>query len=130
MQIHALEFGADYNGEGHIWANTPGTSLRAVNALGGFITRLGDPALSDGHTAEVYVFPAGMMQRNGTVRLSVEAEVSAFTCGKAIEGQALQQGAEGKMHRTALTLELPDCDGIGDILVLKNLLQDMKISSN
>jgi hypothetical protein len=130
LQIHALEFGAGYGSEGHVWADAPGTSLRAVRARGGFITRLGDPSLYDGHNAEIYVFPAGMMQKTGTVRLNVEAEVNAVTCGKAVEAQALQPDTDGKMHSTALTLEIPDCDGIGDILLLKNLLRDMKIASN
>jgi len=130
LQIHALEFGADIGTDGHVWADAPGTSLRAVRARGGFITRLGDSTLTDGHAAEVYVFPVGTIQRDGTVRLSVEAEVNAFTCGKPVEGKVLQPGAGGQMQSTALTLEIPDCDAIGDILVLKNLLRDMKIASN
>lgn len=130
LQIHALEFGASLGSDGHVWAHAPGTALRAVRARGGFITRLGDPALTDGRFAEVYVFPAGMIQRSGTVRLSIEAEVNAFTCGKTLEAQVLQPRGDAAMHASALTLEIPDCDGIGDILVLKNLLQDMKIASN
>ena len=130
LQIHALEFGADYGTDGHVWADQPGTAQRAVRARGGFITRLGDTTLVDGHAGEIYVFPAGMMQRAGTVRLSVEAEVNALTCGTSVNAHALQPDADGRLQTTALTLEIPECDAVGDILVLKNLLRDMKIASN
>ncbi|WP_226780062.1 translocase [Oceaniglobus trochenteri] len=130
LQIHALEFGAGHGDEGHVWQDAPGSSLRAVRARGGFLARLGDDSLRDGRMAEIYVFPAALMQRDGTVRLSVEARVNAFSCGKSVEGQVMQPGDDGRLQTTLLTLEIPDCDAVGDILVLKNLLRDMKIASN
>jgi hypothetical protein len=30
----------------------------------------------------------------------------------------------------SLTLAIPDCDAIGEYLVLKNLLRDLKVASN
>ncbi|WP_108483828.1 translocase [Oceaniglobus ichthyenteri] len=130
LQIHAREFGATHGSDGHIWVDAPGTAQRAIRARGGFITRLGDDTLQDGHSAEIYVFPTEMTLRTGTIRLSVQTMVDAYTCGTTVHGHAMQPGGDGKMAQTALTVEIPACDAIGDILVLNNLLRDMKIAAN
>lgn len=130
LQIHALEFGAGYDQSGHVWAGQPQDVIHAVRAAGGFLTELGDPHLPDARLAEVYSVPRAALDRNGTVRLSVEAAVSDATCGRDVTGEALQQQADGTMQPVPLALSMPDC-GEGDgILVLKDLLRDLKVASN
>ena len=97
---------------------------------GGFITQLGASSLEGGRIAEVYTFPADPRRRDGVVRLSIETEVTAYNCGKDIAGETIQRQADGKMNSVTVTLAVPDCDAIGEFLVLKNLLQDLKIASN
>ena len=80
--------------------------------------------------AEVYTFPSGTALADGEVRLSVEVEVMAGNCGKDIEAQALQKHGTARMQVRELTLEMPDCDAVGDYLVLKNLLDDLNIARN
>ena len=130
LQIHALEFGADYGQAGHIWSGNPRNPVDAAREGGGFITVLGDSSLTDAQTAEIYTFPANTRNRDGVVRLSIEAEVTAGNCGREITGQTLQNGTAGSAEPVALTLSVPDCDAIGEFLVLKNLLRDLKIASN
>jgi hypothetical protein len=62
--------------------------------------------------------------------LSVEAEVSELNCGQEIEAQSLQVGSDGKLKTRNLTLAVPDCDAIGNFLVLNNLLEDLKVARN
>lgn len=130
LNIHALEFGATHGGDGHIWAGKPQSAQRADNARGGFLTRLGLETLRDGRMAEIYVFPAGQAHRSGAVRISAGAEITALSCGRLVAGQALQPGADGALAISELTIEMPGCDAIGDILVLKNLIRDMKVAAN
>ncbi|MDJ0826310.1 MAG: hypothetical protein QNJ16_12470 [Rhodobacter sp.] len=130
LQIHALEFGAGYDTAGHVWAGQPRDPAAALNTGGGFITQLGDPSLDDAQMAEVYTFPADARTRDGVVRLSVETEVTAYNCGKEVGGRTLQRQADGSIKAVTLTLSMPDCDAIGEFLVLKNLLQDLKIAAN
>lgn len=129
LQIHVMEFDAGYGDAGHVRADAPRSAMRAVHARGGFLSRLGDAALPNAHQAEIYTFPRAA-GAGGDVRLIVEAHVTSQSCGREVSGQALQPGRNGTLDTRDLTLAMPDCDSIGDILVLKNLLRDMKIAAN
>ena len=129
FQVHALEYGADYGEPGHIWHDAPGDIDRAVAGTGGFVTDLGDTQITDGLRAEVYTFPTGIAQA-GEVMLSAEAVVTPHNCTRDIEAQAIQVSAGGALKVQDLTLTMPSCEVAGDILMLKNLLQDLKIARN
>ena len=130
LQIHALEFGADYGEDGHVWAGRPRDAEAAARANGGFLVSLGDTGLEKPSLAEVYTFPQDTKTRDGVVRLSVEAEVTALNCDTQVAGQTLEAGADGAISVVSMTVAMPDCAAIGEYLVLKNLLRDMKIASN
>jgi len=130
MHIHALEFGAQFGDLGHVWAGFPGTFDPVGPLNGGFLTSLGNPDVVGPILAEVYSFPAGRSHEDGAVRLSVEAEVTDTTCGKEIFGQTHQMSGGGVVNSTQIELTIPACDNIGGFLVLKNLLQDLKIARN
>ena len=130
LQIHALEFGADYGDEGHVWAGRPRDVDSAARASGGFLVTLGDASLEVPMLAEVYTFPQDTKTRDGVVRLSVEAEVTAFNCETEVAGQTLERAADGAISVVSMTVAIPECTAIGEFLVLKNLLRDMKIASN
>ena len=127
--LHALEYGSGYEGNGHIWANAPGDIAGAAIGKGGFMTLLGNPAVSDGNMAQVYTFPSGLAEQSGDVELSVEIEVTAMNCGHEIEAQSLQVMSGAQPRVQALDMTMPDCDAVGDFLVLKNLVNDLKVAA-
>ncbi len=129
MHIHALEFGADYGAEGHVSVEAARDQSVAALGQGGFITRHGAGDLDDALMAEVYTFPTGVMTRDGDVALRVEAEVTAANCGRDVEAQSIQKKADGTLKTQDLVLAMPNCNAIGDFLVLNNLLNDLKIAA-
>ena len=130
LQIHAFEFDADYESAGHVWADDTRESSVAARGQGGFIARYGAPGIENPYMAEVYTFPSGTSRRQGEVRLSLEAEVTTANCGHDIEAQSIQLGQNGRLQVRDLMLAMPDCSAEGDFLVLKNVLNDLKIASN
>lgn len=128
LQIHALEYGAGYGDEGHVWAGAPRDMAAAAQGKGGFVTRHGRGGMDTALMAEVYTFPAGLMDREGDVELSVEAEVTQSNCDRDVEAQTIQISAGGKPLVQDLVLAMPGCDATGDFLVLKNLVNDLKIA--
>jgi len=129
FQIHALEYGATYGDAGHVWEEAPGDLDRAVAGQGGVLTTLGDTAIKDGLRAQVYTFPSGAAQA-GEVELTAEAVITSGNCTRDVEAQALQVGPGGALSAQDVALTMPSCDVEGDILMLKNLLQDLKIAGN
>ncbi len=130
LQLHALEFGADYGDEGHVWSDAPRDMTQGALGKGGFITVLGRPMPDQDLQAQVYTFPSGTASARGQIDLSVEAEITAKTCGRTIDAQTLQMSAGGSLNVIDVTLSMPECDGYGGFLVLKNLFQDLKIAQN
>ena len=127
--LHALEYGADYDSDGHVWSGAPRASDVASAGEGGFILRLGDPTLANANIAEVYTFPSVTARSGGDVRINVEIDVTDTNCGRVIEGETIQvsRGAQPKVSE--LNVTMPECEAVGDILLLKNLVNDLKIAS-
>lgn len=130
LQIHALEFGADYGEEGHVWAETPGNPALGALDGNGYLIRLGNEALEAALITEVYTFPRSGSAESGTVRLSVEAEVTLANCATDVTGVTIEPSEAGDAVARNLEVAMPDCDAVGEFLVLKNLLRDLRIASN
>ncbi len=130
MQLHVYEFGAGHGSRGHIWAEQPGVALPITEAKHGFLTQLGNQGVPGARLAEVYSFPTSSHQDPGVIRVNVQAEVTAENCGRQIQAETLQESFGGRMQTASLTLYVPQCDAVGEFLVLKNLLRDMKIAQN
>ena len=128
LTIHALEMGADPGSAGHVSTLRPRSPERADAAEGGYIVRLGNPAIGDGAVVEVYSFPSGRMDGRPTVRLSVSAEVTNATCDRRVPVRILQSLAGSIGNAETVAIAFPGCEAVGDILVLKNLLEDLKIA--
>ncbi|NDV50705.1 translocase [Salipiger sp. PrR003] len=130
LALHANEFGATGDEAGHVWAAAAGDLTRTARGEGGFMTRLGDATSSEARMAEVYTFPAAAAKTAGAVALTIEAEITKANCGRGIEAQTLEFRLGGSLRARDLTLSMPDCSATGDFLVLKNLLEDLKIAAN
>ncbi len=118
FQLHAFESGAGYNQPGHYsaaFAGTPGQ--------GAFMTLLGDSTTDLPLLAEVFTYAPGQ-----DAEIVLEAAVTETTCGREIIGETVMAEA-GVVDLADLSLAMPGCEAIGDILVLKNLVQDMKLAA-
>jgi hypothetical protein len=109
--LNAFEGGADYGQPGHITAGA-----------GPLHVALGDPSVDLPMMAEVYTLPA-----KANPRLTIEATVTATTCGRELIGETLFSDG-GKVTVAELTMALPDCDDLGGFVVLNNPLSDMKLA--
>ncbi len=122
LQIHALEFGATYGEEGHIWAN-------AKTQGAGSVVHLGSPQFSDAQNVQVYSFPTARSDQSGSVALTVETEVTEANCGRDLSVQSLELRSDHRLRSRDLTLTMPTCSHLGDFLVLNNLFQDLTIAA-
>ncbi|QQA42893.1 hypothetical protein [Pelagovum pacificum] len=129
LQIHALEFGAGYDDPGHVWQAAARNAESGIAGEGGFLVRLGDPRGNEPLMAEVYSFPTATVRREGVVELTVEAEITPDNCGREIAAQSIQIGPDHDPDALDLTMSMPECDAVGDFLVLKNMLTDLTLAS-
>lgn len=129
VQLHALEFGATYGEIGHISAASVGDKMQMETGAGGYLTALGDSRAINPLMVEVYTFPTGIVSRDGDVILNVEAEVTAANCGREVAAQSLQIAPNAVTSAMDLTMTMPDCDAIGEFLVLKNMFEDLTLAS-
>lgn len=129
LSLHAREFGATYSGEGHIWAARDGEMSRTARGEGGFFNLLGNAAAPGAHVAEVYSFPVGTVRKEGTVELTIEAEVTPANCGREVAAQTLEHHEMRPFTLRELRLDMPDCDDASGFLVLKNAVEDLKIAA-
>ena len=129
LQIHALEFGAAYEEDGHVWSASSRSPEAAINGEGGFLVSLGADGVDNAYYAEVYTFPSGMLAGSGEVEISVEAEILPTTCGREISAQTIQLAPGSVPYALDLTMTLPGCEAVGEFLVLKNMLESLTLAS-
>lgn len=116
LSLSALEFGAAPGGPGHVTRASAGGSGRVL--------RLGDPAL--GSVSEVYLGP--VMGGPGRVRLHVVAHAPDGPCDAPFPVAAWQADADGDAAVRDIRLLSPSCSGGARRVLLKNLLDDLKIA--
>ena len=126
FQIHAFEGKAGYGEPGDISGENPHSPLAGVPTSGGFLTRLGDASTDLPLLAEVYTYPADGRENPDVV---VEAAVTPTACGREMLAETLAT-AGGRVEINELTVAMPECDAVGDYLVLKNLAPDLNIASS
>lgn len=129
VTLSALEAGAAFGEAGHIHRGNPGDTDRLNVAEGGYLIRLGDPEAGKGLMAEVYTFPSGQTESAIEVFLMAEAEITSANCGKELSAQSLQVNRNGGLNALDLTMVMPDCDAVGDFLILQNMFEDLTIAS-
>ena len=125
FQLHAFENGADYGDPGHVWAGAPHLPVSGQPATGGWMMVLGDASVALPLQAAVYTFPS---IPGPAPEIVIEAPVMESTCGREMLGELLTASA-GATSTEELTLAMPDCSAVGDILVLKNLAPAVKIAA-
>ena len=118
--LHGLEDGADYGQPGDI------SAVNLGQPESGSLVLLGEATVDMPLLAQVYTYPAF---EGRSTEIVVEAVVTETTCGQDLLGEIIESQADS-VNVTELTMAMPECSGIGDILVLKNLASDLKIAAN
>ena len=111
FHLSAFENGAAFGMPGHVSATQP---RDRATSDGGFLTVLGDPAVDHPMLAEVYTAPVATRVDD----IVVEAEVSAATCGRALDGAMLRMAPGATVQSEPLSFAMPGCDAVGDFLML------------
>ena len=124
FQLNAFEGGALWGEEGHVSATNPQRLVPGVPPRGGYMTLLGDDTVDLPMLAEVYTYP---LNPNLAVDMTVEVVMTPETCNRDLLGELVLSIA-GDSIATDLTLATPGCDAIGDVLVLNNPHQDLKLA--
>lgn len=126
LSLHALEFGADQDGPGHVWAKSPGSPWSG----GGSLMRLGESDVAPGFAvAEVYSYPLQRLPRAGQVTLFVESAITAETCGTTVTGQVITTRAGRGPAQELITVQAPACPADTE-QVLKKPVSEMMIAAN
>lgn len=128
FEVHAMEFGANYGEQGHVWREAAREATDAATGTGGFLLELGQAVGDAPLLAEVYTFPSGKAPQAGTISLSVEAEITVNNCAKDVSAQTLERTADASVRIADLTLSIPECEAIGEFLVLRDLLTDLTLA--
>ena len=124
FQLHAFE--QDAGLETHVSAqNRQSPPIGGLTAKGGYLMQLGDASADLPLLAEVYTFPADAAIAADVV---VEAAVTPATCARELLAETLTSTG-GAAFVTDLSLAMPECDAVGDFLVLNNLATDPKIAA-
>lgn len=129
VMLSAYENGAEFGDPSHIYSGNPGTPARIETAEGGYLMTLGDASLENALMAEVYTFPSGMMNDPLDVMLVAEAEITADNCGQELNAQSIQVSPTGDISALDLQLMMPDCEAVGDFLILQNMFEDLTLAS-
>lgn len=96
---------------------------KSPSLIVGQLISLGDPLLDLPMLAQIYTWPAFTQAKP-----VVEAAVTPATCGRDLLGETLLL-EDGTVTLTELTLSMPACDALGDILVLNNLVPDVTVAT-
>lgn len=129
VMLSAYEFGAGFGEDGHVFRDNARSSDDAVDGDGGFLVTLGDYSVEDALMAEVYTFPSGTIGSDGEILLSAEAEITTENCGKELAAQSIQVFPDGNTMALDLTMVMPECDAVGDFLILQNMFEDLTLAS-
>ena len=126
LELHAMEPGAEFGGDGHIWQEAPASADMAMRGEGGFLTEI--ETATD--TLQVFTLPRAMLREGQDVSLSIDAPITAANCTANVMAYTLRTEAGGPVDANELSFTVPGCDAVGDVLVLQNLLDDMRLAAN
>lgn len=129
VMLSAYENGAEFATENHIFIENPGDITRVEAGVGGYLISLGAAEVENAFMAEIYTYPTGMMTSGGSVTLVAEAEITSDNCGSELNAQSIQVDPTGDSSALDLTMVMPDCDAVGDFLILQNMFQDLTLAA-
>ncbi len=125
LQLHALEFGATFGDPGHIWSASTQSPELAQQGERGFMMRLGTSDAQLPYWAEIYTFPAGLMNRHGLVALQVGATVTENNCGRDVDAVGIQTNSGRLLVSQDLAVRIPSCDAEVPSVIHANMFRTL-----
>jgi hypothetical protein len=122
LHLTALEYGAGFGSVGHVRADAP---REPDTKLGGYLTALGDPALSPSLLAEVYSAPATL----SATEVMIEAEVTTKNCGTVVSGNTVLSRSAKAQMAGEVSFALPGCDAVGDFVMMDVAPADVAVAN-
>jgi len=123
LRLYAPGHGADAGQPGDVRAD------RTRDPADGFVMRLGGDVPGTAQRAEVYTFSADAAARDGSAVLRLAAEVTEQNCGRDLAAEGISTAREGAGLRLRdLVLSMPDCDALGERVLVKTLFNDLNIA--
>lgn len=129
LELHAFEFDANREDDGHVWAASHRSPQDSATGDRGFMTRLGVDQSAASKIVDVYTYPSGSGIVDGAIELTVEAEVTAKNCGRSVAAQSIQLRPENPPAAKNLSMRFPSCERVGEFLVLKNTFEDLTLAA-
>lgn len=123
LDLHALEYLAPRGGDGHVWAQSPGSIDQSMTASRdgargrGFMSSI-DDGRGEGMHAEVYTFLHNKSQRSGAITLIIDYETRGDTpsgeyCGNgslaAVEAVVIRMRPGGRIEKENVRLSSAPC---------------------
>ncbi|MEM9010660.1 MAG: hypothetical protein AAGE18_05485 [Pseudomonadota bacterium] len=109
LNLHAREFGAAENADGHVWQSAPRSPREARRSGGGYLTALGPQGDIAGARAEVYTLPLQRRTPSGIVSLAVQALQAEAFCGGDLPFRVVRSEAAGRTEQREVRLALSRC---------------------
>ncbi len=126
--LNALENGDNYGDPGMVSAEQPYDVQRAIAGEGGFFSALG--ASPSAYQTVVYSWPLRLGDSGPRPDLNIEAEILQANCGTEITATLLTTELNRTPKTVPLFMDVPGCDSVGQILVLKNPSLPVSIATN
>jgi hypothetical protein len=117
---HPVRFDLRAEEDGQVYAANSATAGQ------GPIVTLGNLAVPDPIQTQVYTFPADSLTDS---IVTVEVRIDPATCSGTFPA-ATVTSVDGSVIRDSISVALPLCGTSGDILVLKNLVQDPTLATS
>ncbi len=108
LDLHAFEYGAAEDDEGHVWSGAPRSPQVARNT-GGYLLELGEPGIVDGAHAEVYTMPIRRDQRRGIVAMSLEIADGTPVCSGGIAATTIAMRNNDSAVARHIRFNTPTC---------------------
>ncbi|MXU64769.1 hypothetical protein [Oceanomicrobium pacificus] len=125
LDLHALEFGARPNSEGHVWAGKPSSYREARRSGGGFLMELGEEGLE---RAQVYTLPLSSRQDRGVVTMTLQVANGGSACGQEIGINVIRvEDGTGPDQRDIL-FSLRECGEGASGFVVRNAVKDIRVA--
>lgn len=129
VQLHAFVDDAGIGQTGHVWSASSHTPEDARNGTYGFVRYLGSTDGELPYQAEVYTFPADLMNREGNVSLRIGVSVSGQNCEREVDAATIQTNAGEKLLYDSIAIQMPSCDRIGQVDFVDDQFADLTLAA-